>query len=1064
MNIKPLPPVVSAQKKCRSTFLTAALVSLLASNPAQAQTLPTSFPQYPLQTGFASSVPPNIMLILDDSGSMAWTTMPHDNAYQGWINYGGSFRYLTTPSSKYDGPSFRSSTRNTIYYNPEVEYQPWRTASMPPSDERKPNADFRHVSDHVYNLSGDISLVNSPHAYFYVEKSKGSGTFDKYRIGASTAAGSYNGAIVQRCTLSNCTTENHWSSAKAATPTGRSHQDEIQNIANWFHYHSSRMKMAKAGASEAFGQLGENFRVGYDRINSKSIVHKIPSNDGGLFYGNNRTQFFEKLWAAGDYANTPLREALARTGTYYTTIEPYKNNPNGEALSCRRNYAVLTTDGAWNEKPANIGGKSFYNLASIANHFYKTDLRTDLENNVPPTAKPMTDNATHQHMNLFGISIGMGGNLTSTPAPTGKWPNTTLSSGNAAKIDDLIYATSEGRGAFFLANDTKQFADALSEALSSIGARNASATNTTSVGNELKNELLNFTTSFNSGTWLGDVIALKLDIAEAKFENGWKLSNTFSSVNSNFSQRTVLTSYGGAAKEFNKQTITDTVFARSSGSDAVTVADNIDYLRGVSALEGDGKLRVREDDKKKNPIGDIVNSSPFYALDSETLFVGANDGMLHAIDVEDGKVLFSYVPKGLDFEALAGLSSYFYDHRFFVDGPVDVSTNKITANKNILLAALGRGGRGVFALDVTNPKTMGVANVLWDNTTQDRTTNPNMGYVLGRLRIRQGNGGKTWALVPNGIESVSGKSVLFAYELDADGKIAQTHELIADSGTDNGLMSLGMADANGDGTIDIVYGGDLKGNLWRWDFSTETPGEATLLFNAGVPITGGITNARNPITEKIFVGFGTGRFIDLMDFPSEAPPVQSIYGLEDSDTPILDSELQQREIEIAGVQNKGDIVRAFEPYSELDVGKRGWQIYLPLNERVISDASMMGGEAMTIVTSIPPDPKDSGDCDSALGTGYLNAINLFTGTSPINKPGGGYFRSYDPIDTGSGVQVTVGSIRVENGMPTAPNVLCDAENCQVVVEPGDGSLVTKEGAALDKVNVNPRRLQWRSLR
>jgi len=1076
MNIKPLLPVVFVPKKRRSTFLTAALVSLLASNPVQAQALPTSFPQYPLQTGFASSVPPNVMLILDDSGSMAWTTMPDD---QHWINYGGNFRYKTDDRDlrDYDKPRYRSSSINFIYYNPKVEYKPWRTASMPPSDERKPNADFRSVSDHVYNLSGNMSLVNNKLAYFYVPKSGGG--YNKYRIGSSTASGSYNGAIVQRCTRNDCTTEDHWKSAVAETPTGRSQQDELQNIANWFHYHSSRMKMAKAGASEAFGQLGENYRVGYDQINrgggKSGIMYKIPyDNNRGLFSGANRTQFFEKLWAAGEYANTPLREALARVGSYYTTIEPYKNSANGEPLSCRRNYAVLTTDGAWNEQPAKIDGKTFNNLASIANHFYHKDLRPDLKDNVPPTSKPMQDNASHQHMNVFGISIGMGGNLTSTPQPpTGKWPAVPTKGDpktiNALKIDDLIYATSEGRGAFFLANDTKQFADALSEALSSIGARTASATNATSVGNVLKDELLNFTTSFNSGTWLGDVIALSLKVKPGEpisFKDSWRLSATFgTTVNNNFSQRTVLTSYGGTAKEFNKQTITDPVFARSSGSDAVTVADNIDYLRGVSTLEGNGKLRAREVDQKKNPIGDIVNSFPFYALDSETLFVGANDGMLHALNKDDGKVLFSYVPKGLNFEAMASLSSYSYEHRFFVDGPIDVSTNKITPDKNILIAALGRGGRGVFALDVTNPKTMGVANVLWDNTTQDRTTNPNMGYVLGRMRIRQGNGDKTWALVPNGIESVSGKSVLFAYELDADGKIAETHELIADNGTDNGMMSLGMADINGDGKIDIVYGGDLKGNLWRWDFSTETPSEATLLFNTGgKPITGGITNARNPVTEKIFIGFGTGRFLNEMDFPSEAPPIYSIYGLEDSEQTILDSDLQQRKIEVSGKINKNDTVRAFEPYSELGVGKKGWYINLPLNERVISDPSMMGREAMTIVTSIPPDPKDSGDCDSALGTGYLNAINLFTGTSPIYKSGGGYFPGYDPIEIETGVHVTVGSIRLENGMPTAPNVLCNDDNCQVVVEGGDGNLVTKEGTALDADAVKPHRLQWRSLR
>jgi len=1068
MNIISVSRAVTVPKKCRVT-LVAALVSLLASHPVHA--LPTSFPQYPLQTGFSASVPPNVMLILDDSGSMAWQTMPAD-AY--WINYGGNFRYRTDARTltTYDKPQYRSYSINVIYYNPNVEYKPWRTDSLPPSQDRKPNADFKSVSDHVYNLTGSISLVNSPLAYFYVPKSRGG--YNKYRIGSSTGPGSYNGAVVQRCTLNNCTNENQWASAVAETPTGRSQQDELQNIANWFHYHSSRMKMAKAGASEAFGQLGENYRVGYDQINrgSRGIMYKIPyNNNKGLFSGTNRTQFFEKLWAAGEYANTPLKTALARVGTYYTTIEPYKDGDNSEPLSCRRNYAVLTTDGAWNDDPVKVGGKTVNNLVSIAHHFYHTDLRSDLKNDVPSTSKPMQDDANWQHMNLFGISIGMGGTLTSTPnPPTGKWPTSNWPNNNPQKIDDLIYATSEGRGEFFLASNTKEFADALSEAFASIDARTASATNTTSAGNMLKNELYNFTTTFNSGTWLGDIIALQIKIDNSKKvdldkNTGWKLSSTFTTVNANFSSRTILTRYGGTAQLFTKNTITDAVFGRSSGNAAVSVADNIDYLRGVSSKEVGGQggsLRQRNG----TPMGDIVNSSPFYALDSDTLYVGANDGMLHGLEAQTGKVLFSYVPKGINAEGMASLSSPQYEHRFLVDGAIDVSTKKITDNKNILIAALGRGGRGVFALDVTDPHAMGVAQALWDNTTQDTTTDPDMGYVLGRIRIRSGNGDKTWALVPNGIESPNGHSVLFAYELDADGNIAQTHRLKAGTGPDNGLMSLGMADINGDGAIDIVYGGDLKGNLWRWDFSKATPEEATLLFSTdGQPITGGITNARNPVTEEIFVGFGTGRFIDEDDLPTEAPQIQSIYGIVDSTTTVKQFELQERDIEISRAKNQGDEIRAFQKYEELPPDKKGWFLNLPAEERVISDPSMMGSEAMLIATVIPPDPDDSTDCESVAGTGYLNAINLFTGTSPLYKPGGGgYFSSYDPINLTSVEVVTVGSVRIDGGMPTAPNVICDENSCQVVAEPGTGDLTTRDGAELAAAAVEPHRLQWRSLR
>src|SRR3546814_5803089 len=86
---------------------------------------------------------------------------------------------------------------------------------------------------------------------------------------------------------------------------------------------------------------------------------------------------------------------------------------------------------------------------------------------------------------------------------------------------------------------------------------------------------------------------------------------------------------------------------------------------------------------------------------------------------------------------MANLSATSYDHRYFVDGQIEVTSRAMQGNnRNILVGALGRGGRGVFALDVTDPDSMDTGDVLWDNTTQDSTTDPNMGYVLGAVRIR----------------------------------------------------------------------------------------------------------------------------------------------------------------------------------------------------------------------------------------------------------------------------------------------------------------------------------------
>src|SRR3546814_19869835 len=97
-----------------------------------------------------------------------------------------------------------------------------------------------------------------------------------------------------------------------------------------------------------------------------------------------------------------------------------------------------------------------------------------------------------------------------------------------------------------------------------------------------------------------------------------------------------------------------------------------------------------------------------------------------------------------------------------------------------------------------------------------------MGYVLGAVRIRKGNGDKTYVLVPNGIDSPNHSATLFVYELGTGGAITGPTELVAGTGTvddPNGLMSLGMADLTPHGKVDGVSGGHLKGNVYRRAFS-----------------------------------------------------------------------------------------------------------------------------------------------------------------------------------------------------------------------------------------------------
>ncbi|WP_269791495.1 PilC/PilY family type IV pilus protein [Stenotrophomonas sp. Iso1] len=1140
----------------------------------------TSFPNYPLLTG-GDSIPPNIMLILDDSGSMGYLRMPNDSS-----------------SNLNDSVSDRSYINNTLYYNPDRNYYAWRTASTS-LDDRLAAANFKAVSTSGTAISGSRDLRDSTESFFYIPKTgvanpgTSSGNYDKYRIASSTSSESHDGGVVQRqasdssqilsdrissiagsgrsaCfavpvsgweavafrisgsqnarlyvySSSNCsgqidsstgngdpknlavdvtslsvvyfqvqngsrnssisninytaTVSRNWVDAtplrtskdKDGNVQGpRAQADELQNFANWYQYHRTRNKMAKAGASEAFGRLGKNFRVGFDTIwnrggNLGNVLGSAPaypipyqSNDG-LFEAGNRQDFYSRLQGASASGNTPLHGALQRSGRYFSTDDPWKDS-TGNMLACRQNYALLTTDGYWNQADSNGGynpkvgnadkgstyGDNYEDtLADVAYHYWKTDLKPGLAND--DTLK------TWQNMVTFGISIGLQGTLDPTKPPPSTWPDPIRNSGGQ-RIDDLWHASLNGQGSFVVATDTDRFANALDEALKNIASRSASGSNIASSSTKTESTTLTFVAGFTSNSWIGDMIASPFNAALTGVSNTplWALSKTFAAggANANFAQRTVLTSFGGTAQVFNNGLSSASVFARSATGTAaaVSAADNIDYLRGVQSKEEgqkDGVLR-----KRAYPLGDIVDSSPAFVEDSGTVFVGANDGMLHAISVKDGKILFSYVPKGLDFAEMAKLSSPDYEHHYFVDGQMDVISRANQGNgKNILVAALGRGGRGVFALDVTNPTSMGTSNVLWDQTFQTPATGADpdgdMGYVFGPVRIRNGNADKTYALVPNGIDSPNGSATLYAYELSSTGSVVKTHKLVAGGGPGNGLMSTGMADLNGDGKIDVVYGGDLKGNVWRWNFEGTNPGAAVKLFQAvdskGAPqaITGGLGVGRDT-SGKVFVGFGTGRFISNSDVPGDGitSQVQSIYGIIDTNSTIAGrTALEARTIPFSGKTKDGQDARGFEAYSVLGGSKQGWYIDLPVPERVTTGPTIYGS-AMYLTSVIPA---TGVDCSGASGTGFVNAINLFTGTSPKS---GGYFTDGTGLTDKDGNSGVIGSVGVKGGMPTEVNVT----DTLVTVGTGTGPTDLSSGTDSEGINTptggKPSRISWREI-
>ncbi|MBB1088044.1 pre-peptidase C-terminal domain-containing protein [Lysobacter sp. SG-8] len=890
-------------------------------------------------------------------------------------------------------------------------------------------------------------------------------TFNNVNLNVSYVASRYCGA------------DDGWNNCTRVTPNGRSEQAEANNFATWYSYHRTRMKAAKAGAGSAFADLnGGNYRVGFTTIwgpsqsdrNAEFLIN-VGSNNG-LFENRNgstnRTTWFNRLYDATANNGTPLHNALRRMGLYYSddlagyggTSGPY--GPEASPLACRQNFSILTTDGYWNQedsivysgnddgndgatysRPDGTSEQSYVaaapyrdnfskTLADVAMKYWKTDLMPGMDNIVPTTT---VNPAFWQHMVTFGISLGLKGTLPQTSVADvlqaqqagtfPGWPNPTDNEDDH-RIDDLLHAAVNGHGAFAAASNPTEFAMALRSALASIDERTSSASNLSFNSSVLNNDTVSYSANFVAGQWIGDVTAYSTTSAGAVNPPLWRASNGIPTTPSSRRIRT----YGGATGTRTAATAFPTAAQETVLTTAVA-----NYIKGDRTGEG-STYRARA-----TLFGDIVNSSPVYVEtgSDKTIYVGANDGMLHAINAENGAERFAYVPKLLDMARLKDLSRRVdFVHQYFVDGPISVSTRVQTPNKNYLVGTLGRGGRGVYGLDVTDPTTFATSGQSWEFAGDN-----DMGMVLGKpliAKVNIGTNGTMAAIVANGINSPNDRAALFVINL-ATGALIQ--KITTNAETANGLSVPTGVDANGDGKVDTVYAGDLQGNVWRFDLSasTSTSWSSAKLFTATYkddptrrqPITGGITVAYNPATYNPWVFFGTGRYILETD-PGDTS-TQTWYGMEDNGTAITGrAQLKEREIVLAGVLG-GNPVRAFEETTSGDMnGTKGWYVelltppdYTAEGERMIGDQFVVSGNVLVASSVIPR----SDGCDTT-GRGYLNFIDAFTGgalSAPfIDANGDGVIDHNDTLPSGTGgggTDVPVGSIDLGIGMPTDPGAL-----------------------------------------
>ena len=527
---------------------------------------------------------------------------------------------------------------------------------------------------------------------------------------------------------------------------------------------------------------------------------------------------------------------------------------------------------------------------------------------------------------------------------------------------------------------------------------------------------------FDSTDWTGELAAIKPD-STGNMTTIWSSAGT-GKIPGAATRKVFTLKPGTGGKAFKLYTDLDTsqLAALSSVNCSATLTGNdcaqarINWIRGDQSLEEVGSPPAGPLRKRNKIHGDVISSAPYYVKATNTVYVGANDGLLHAIDAANGNELFSYVPNAL-FPKLYKLTQPNYVHDYYVDGEIAVSTNFETPGKNILVGSLGRGGKTLYALDVTAPSSFDASKVLWEYTDAD------LGLALGKPIIAKMNNGKAAVIVGNGYNSATERGMLLIIDLETGALLQKIDTKAGSSTATNGLSSPRGWDADGNGTLDYLYIGDLLGNLWKIDLTSATASSwGTALGTAAAPTPFFVTvdpdGNRQPITGMVGLGIngrkgdpnfgkryvfiGTGSYITSTDETSKQ--VQSWYGLIDDGVAITNgrTDLKQRTIDIEIIEKvkdaNGDVVkdalgndveaipeRAFSASAAGDmVGKKGWYIDLKspskgaLGERMIGENKLF--DQVLLATSMIPDPNACGE-----GTGYLNAVDPFTGAA-VSEP------------------------------------------------------------------------------
>ncbi|HGO9125458.1 TPA: PilC family type IV pilus tip adhesin, partial [Neisseria meningitidis] len=375
--------------------------------------------------------------------------------------------------------------------------------------------------------------------------------------------------------------------------------------------------------------------------------------------------------------------------------------------------------------------------------------------------------------------------------------------------------------------------------------------------------------------------------------------------------------------------------------------------------EKDGKpkysQKYRSRDNNNRNLGDIVNS-PIVAV-GEYLATSANDGMVHIFKQSGGdkrsyNLKLSYIPgtmprkdienkdSTLAKELRAFAEKGYVGDRYGVDGGFVLrQVNNLNGQDRVFMfGAMGFGGRGAYALDLTKADSNNPTAVSLFDVKNDKNSNNGvqLGYTVGTPQIGKTHNGKYAAFLASGyatkeINSTENQTALYVYDLESNNGTPIATINVPDG--KGGLSSPTLVDKDLDGTVDIAYAGDRGGNMYRFDLSSDNPSSWTVrtIFQGTKPITS--APAISQLKDKRVVIFGTGS--DLSEDDVDSKEIQHVYGIFDNDTDTGVAKDGQGNGLLEQVLKKDGNTLFLSDYKRSNgSGNKGWVVKLEAGQRV----------------------------------------------------------------------------------------------------------------------------------